>query len=135
MKNIDFVSKIKENPMGVMATQEGTYSKTRMFQFLFAENEKIFFCTNSEKAVYQQIINNDNVSFCTHGSDYTSSIAVSGKAIFIDDKKIKEKVLEENPMIQSIYQSADNPVFKVFYIDVKYIEQFDFASGTVINEL
>jgi len=135
MTKIDFTSKLQENPMGVMATQDGACSKTRMFQFLFAENEKVFFCTNSEKSVYQQIINNDNVSFCTHGNDYTSSIAISGKAIFIDDKNIKEKVLAENPMIQNIYQSADNPIFKIFYIDVKYIEQFDFVNGTVINEL
>ena len=42
---------------------------------------------------------------------------ISGENTFTKDKKIKEKVLELNPMLKNIYKSADDPIFEVFYLE------------------
>jgi len=45
------------------------------------------------------------------------TVRLSGEVIFIDDLALKKKIFEKQPGIQAIYNSADNPVFEVFYIE------------------
>ena len=125
---IDYAAILKENPNGVLATQDGQGVKTRVFQFQFVEGEKVYFCTNSEKPVYSQLKANPNVSFCVPG-DFSPVLSLNGKAIFIDDVALKTRVLDENPLIKTIYNSPDNPIFKLFYIDVEEVETFGFSEG------
>ena len=51
---INYAEILKANPNGVLATQEENKVKTRVFQYLFADGKKVYFCTNSEKPVYKQ---------------------------------------------------------------------------------
>ena len=126
----DFVSVLKANPVGVMATQDEQSVKTRILQFLFADGNKAYFCTSSKKPVYAQLKKNQSVSFCAHPADFTPVVSINGKAVFSDDKALKARVLEENPMIKYIYNNPDNPVFKLFYVDVKKVETFSFTEGS-----
>ena len=52
---------------------------------------------------------------------------MNGKAVFVDDIALKIRALDETPPIKGIYNTPDNPVFKLFYIDVKKVETFSFA--------
>ncbi|MDR0920756.1 MAG: pyridoxamine 5'-phosphate oxidase family protein [Lactobacillales bacterium] len=122
---IDFVSHFKECPLGVLATRDREGVKTRMFQFLFADDKKLYFSTSSSKAVYKQLEANPNVSFCSHYPDLSVVVSISGKAVFTDDREMKEKILEKDEEIKKIHLTADNPEFKVFYIHVEEVEQFD----------
>ena len=126
---VDFAGILKENPTGVFATREGDKVRTRVFQYLFAEDNKLYFCTNSEKSVYKQLQANPNVSFCVYPQDYSLVLSVNGKAVFVEDRALKARALDENPPIKGIYQGPDNPVFKIFYIDVEEIETFTFSEG------
>lgn len=125
----DFVSVLAKNPNGVLATKKGDKLATRVFQYLFADGNKVYFCTSSEKPVYRQLIEDANVSFCTFPSDYSPVISVNGRVTFIDDAALKARALDENPSIKAIYKSADNPVFKLFYINAHEIETFSFSEG------
>ena len=125
----DFASILKENPNGVLASQNGHKVKTRVFQYLFSEENKVYFCTSSEKPVFAQIKAHPYVSFCTHTANYTPVVSVSGKAIFVEDMALKARALEENPGIKDIYKRPDNPVFSLFYIEVEEVETFSFAEG------
>ena len=126
---IDYAALLKATPNGVLATQDGQGVKTRVFQFLFFEGNKVYFCTSSEKPVYAQIQTNPNVSFCTYPVNFSPVLSVNGKAVFVDDIALKARALEENPGIKGIYNTPDNPVFKLFYIDVKEVETFSFTEG------
>ena len=126
---INYAEILKANPNGVLATQDGNKVKTRVFQYLFADGNKVYFCTNSEKPVYKQIQANPNVSFCTFPQNFTPVLSINGKAVFVEDMALKTKALEENPPIKGIYQTPDNPIFKVFYISVEEVETFSFAEG------
>ena len=126
----DYVSVLKANPSGVLATQNGEGVGTRVFQFLFADGNKVYFCTSSLKPVYEQITAKPNVSFCTYPADFNPVISVNGEAVFVDDIALKTRALDENPPIKAIYNTPDNPVFKLFYIDVKEVETFSFEEGS-----
>jgi len=126
---INYAEILKANPNGVLATQDGNKVKTRVFQYLFADGKKVYFCTNSEKPVYKQLQANPNVSFCTFPQDFTPVLSINGKAVFVEDKTLKARALDENPPIKGIYQTADNPIFKIFYVEVEEVETFSFAEG------
>lgn len=126
---IDFISILSKNPNGVLATQDGQKVKTRVFQYLFASENKVYFCTGNDKPVYEQLNKNPEVSFCTYSPDFSPVISVNGKAVFVDDMNLKKRTLDENPHIKSIYKSADNPIFELFYIDVEQIDTFSFSDG------
>jgi uncharacterized pyridoxamine 5'-phosphate oxidase family protein len=126
---INYADLLKATPNGVLATQDGQGVKTRVFQYLFSEGNKVYFCTSSEKPVYAQIKANPNVSFCTHPANFSPVLSINGKAIFVDDMALKTRALDENPGIKGIYKTPDNPVFTLLYIDVKEVETFSFAEG------
>lgn len=126
---INFTEILKSNPNGVFATQDGNKVKTRVFQYLFADGNKVYFCTNSEKPVYKQLKDNPYVSFCTNMQNCTPVLSINGKVTFTEDKALKTRALEDNPMIKTIYQSPDNPVFKLLYIEVEEVETFSFDEG------
>ncbi len=126
---INFTEILKSNPNGVFATQDGNKVKTRVFQYLFADGNKVYFCTNSEKSVYKQLKANPNVSFCTYPQDFAPVLSLNGKVIFVEDIELKKRALDENPPIKGIYQTPDNPIFKIFYIDIEEVETFSFTEG------
>lgn len=125
----NFVAVLKDNPNGVLATEDNGKLKTRVFQYLFSEGNKVYFCTSSEKPVYAQLQANPEVSFCTYPHNFTPVVSVNGKAVFVEDIGLKTRALDENPGIKGIYNTPNNPVFKIFYIDVEEVETFSFADG------
>lgn len=129
MKMINYQEILKANPNGVLATQDGCNVKTRVFQYLFADGNKVYFCTSSQKPVYDQLQANPNVSFCTYPQNFTPVLSINGKAVFVEDMALKTRALDENPGIKGIYNTPDNPIFKIFYIDVEEVETFSFAEG------
>lgn len=126
---IDYQALLQANPNGVMATGDGGKIKTRVFQYLFADGNKVYFCTSNEKPVYRQIKGNPYVSFCTYPADFSPVLSVNGRAVFVPDMALKARALDENLGIKGIYKSADNPTFELFYIDVEEVETFSFAEG------
>jgi uncharacterized pyridoxamine 5'-phosphate oxidase family protein len=127
---IDYTAILKANPAGVLATQAGKNVKTRVFQYLFAEDKKVYFCTSNQKPVYAQLQANPQVSFCTYVSGFNPVLSVNGKAVFVNDLALKTRALDENPPIKGIYKTPDNPIFQLFYIDVEEIETFSFTEGS-----
>jgi uncharacterized pyridoxamine 5'-phosphate oxidase family protein len=126
---IDYVSILKANPNGVLATHDGEMLRTRVFQYLFADGNKVYFCTNSEKQVYAQLKAKPNVSFCTYPADFSQVLSINGKAAFVEDMALKTRVMDENPMIKGLYASAENPIFKLFYVDVAEVTVFSLSEG------
>ena len=43
-------------------------------------------------------------------------LRIAGKVEFIDDLEIKQKVIDANNLVKSLYESGDNPIFEVFTI-------------------
>ena len=102
---IDYAAILKANPNGVLATQDGQGTRTRVFQYLFSEGSQVYFCTNSQKPVYAQLKANPGVSFCTYPADFNPVLSINGQAVFVDDLALKTRALDENPSIKGIYNT------------------------------
>ena len=126
----DFANLLSANPNGVLASRSGEAVKTRVFQCLFSQGQKVFFCTSREKEVYKQLAADQNISFCAYPSDFSPVVSISGKTVFSEDPALKARALNENPMIKEIYKSPDNPIFVLFYLEVEEVKTFSFADGT-----
>ncbi|MDR0952668.1 MAG: pyridoxamine 5'-phosphate oxidase family protein [Elusimicrobiota bacterium] len=120
---------LKKNPNGVLATQDGNKVATRVFQYLFTEGGKVYFCTSNDKPVYKQLQANPYASFCTYAPDFAPVLSVNGRAVFVEDLALKTRALDENPAIKAIYGGADNAAFKLFYIEPEALQTFTFAEG------
>ena len=129
-KMIDFSSFLKENLNGIFTTVENGKPKSRAFQFLFSDGKKVYFCTENNKAVYKQIKENPNVSFCVHKPDFSYVLSISGKVTFTNDINLKEKALNKYPALKEIFKIPSNPVFELFYVDVEEVDTFDFVNGS-----
>lgn len=97
--------------------------------FFSSQGSKVYVRTSSEKPVYAQLTANPAVSFCTYPQDFLPVLSVNGKAVFVEDMALKTRALEENPGIKGIYDTPENPVLKIFYINVKEVDTFSFSDG------
>lgn len=117
---------LAENPMGFLATVENGEPRVRPWGFLFEENGKIYFCTNTTKDVYKQLQAKPFIEFSTKTSN-SLWVRLRGKITFTEDMKIKERILREKALVKSTYHTADNPIFKVFYIEHGVASISDFS--------
>ncbi len=107
---------LKENVNGFLATVEDGMPRVRPFGFMLEEDGKLFFCTNSLKNVYKQLQTVPYIEY-TAVTKGMVTIRVRGKIEFCEDIDMKKKVLELHEPVKKGYKSADNPIFKVFYIE------------------
>jgi len=102
--------------------------KVRPFQFMLEEEGRLYFCTSNQKDVCKEMRQNPHVELCVSGEDF-SWIRLSGKVVFADNQQIKEKIIETNSLVKSIYKTAGNPVFEIFYLDQAHAVIADFSGN------
>lgn len=112
----EVVKFLTENPVQYLATvgRDGK-AKCRPFMFCFEQDGKLWFCTNSTKDVYKDMQANPNIEVSVSSPAY-AWIRLNGKAVFENNMKIKEGCMS-NPIVKGQYDSADNPIFEVFYLE------------------
>ena len=112
----EVVKFLNENKMGNLATVENREPRVRPWGFMFEEDGKFYFCTANTKDVYKQLKSTPFVEFTATSSQF-GWVRLRGEIKFCIDLKIKEKVLKTVPMVESMYKTADNPIFEVFFIE------------------
>ena len=124
----EVVTFLQENPVQYLATvgRDGK-PKCRPFMFCFEREGKLWFCTNNTKEVYKDLQENPYVEVSTSSPAY-AWVRLSGKAVFADDRAVKEGCME-NPIVKGQYQSADNPIFVVFYLEGAKAVLADFSGN------
>lgn len=112
----EVVRLLKENHYGFLATVNNGKPRVRPFGFMFEEEGKLYFCTNSNKDVYHQLKAVPEVEYSATSKEMVT-VRISGQVSFCEDLDKKEKALNSSALVKRIYQTADNPIFKVFYIE------------------
>ncbi len=97
-----------------LATIDGDKPRVRPFGAVMEKDGKIYFCTNNQKDVYRQMRKNPNIeiSATKENGDW---LRLSGKAVFDSSKDTKQTMLDECPVLKTMY-SADDGKFEIFYI-------------------
>ena len=119
---------LNENPVQYLATVglDGR-GKCRPFMFCFEREGKLWFCTNSTKEIYKEMQANPYVEVTVSSPAY-AWLRIAGKAVFEDNLPVKEGCMAY-PLVKGIYQSADNPIFEVFYLDEARAVIADFSGN------
>ena len=119
---------LNANPVQYLATvgRDGK-AKCRPFMFCLEEEGKLWFCTNNQKDVYKDMQENPEVEVSVSDSTY-AWIRLNGRAVFENDMKVKEECMR-NPIVKGQYNTADNPVFEVFYLDNPHGVIADFSGN------
>ena len=124
-KVVEFLQK---NPVQYLATvgRDGK-AKCRPFMFCFEQDGKLWFCTNNTKDVYKDMLANPEVEVSVSSPEY-AWIRLHGKAVFENNMSVKEDCMN-NPIVKGQYQTADNPIFEVFYLENPHGVIADFSGN------
>ena len=120
---------LNANPVQYLATvgRDGK-AKCRPFMFAGEMDGKLWFCTNSTKDVYKDMQQNPEIEISVSSPEY-AWIRVHGTAVFVNDMSVKEMCLE-NPIVKGQYETADNPIFEVFYLKDAHGAIADFSGNS-----
>ena len=112
---IDFAN---ENKLCYLATAEGDQPRVRALGFWFADDTGFYFQTGDMKSLYHQLRANPNAEACFyhHAGVMGTMLRVSGVVEFVNDLKLKEKVLEERPFLKSYGLTINHPGLIIFRI-------------------
>lgn len=124
----EVVEFLQNNPVQYLATV-GRDGKPGCRPFMFATEQdgKLWFCTNSTKDVYRDLQENPYVQLSVASPEY-AWIRLDGRAVFVDDRAVKE-ICMTNPIVKGQYQTADNPIFEVFYLEDAHAVIADFSGN------
>ena len=106
---------LTDNPTFYLATLDGNEPKVRPFGFIMEYEGKLYFCTSNTKNVSKQLKANPNFEISTTSDSY-EWIRLKGQAIFDSSIAAKTKAFEAAPFLADTYQTPENPLFQVFYI-------------------
>ena len=120
---------LNENPVQYFATVglDGR-PKVRPFQFMLEQDGKLYFCTNNTKEVYKEMQNTPYVEIVTSSSTF-AWMRLSGKVTFSNDLEIKKAIIEASPLVKSLDQTAENPIFEILYLDEANAVIADFSGN------
>ena len=107
---------LQANPVQYLATvgRDGK-AKCRPFMFSGEMDGKLWFCTNNTKAVYKDMQKNPEIEISV-SSPFYAWIRLHGKALFEKNMAVKEMCIAIT-IEKSQYQTAENPIFEVFYLE------------------
>lgn len=110
---------LEENPVEYLATLglDGE-AKVRPIMYYFEENGKLYFCTSNKKPMFRELQANPKFELTAASPEFVW-LRITGEVEFIDDLKIKQKVIDSNDLVKELYGSGDNPDFEVFTISGK----------------
>lgn len=119
---------LQANPVQYLATvgRDGK-AKCRPFMFALEQDGKLWFCTNNQKDVYKDMQANPEIEVSVSSPEY-AWLRLHGRAVFEDNRAVKEACMA-NPIVKGQYQTADNPIFEVFYIEKAHGVIADFSGN------
>ena len=111
---------LKANPVFHLATVDEGKGRVRPFGFVMKRNNLLYFCTNTTKDVYRQLVASPEIEISDKGADDTW-LRIRGKVAFDGSKEAKAQAFDESANLLRIYpKGAEDETFITFYfVDAK----------------
>lgn len=95
--------------------------KVRPVQYMVVYDDKLWFCTNSQKDMFKELSANPYVDLCgsrlMENEIDTAWIRMSAKVVFEENLTVKKMIMEKSSIVHQLYKNdANHPLFKVFYL-------------------
>lgn len=99
--------------------------KVRPVQYMILRDDKLWFCTNSEKAMYAELQKSPFIDLCGSRMQKdeitTAWIRFSAEGVFPAESEeirgIKKAIMQKSKIVRELYNNnQEHPLFKVFYL-------------------
>ena len=114
----DCIQFANANPLCYIATAEGDQPRVRALGFWFADETGFYLQTGDVKEFYRHLKKNPKTEICFyhHEGSIGKMLRISGKAEFLDDRALKERVMRERPFLKNFGLTAESPGLIIFRI-------------------
>jgi pyridoxamine 5'-phosphate oxidase len=114
----DCIKFSNENPICYLATADDDQPRVRALGFWFADETGFYFQTSTVKEIPHQLKRNPKTEICfyKHEGMIGTMLRISGNAEFINDIRLREKVLIDRPFLKSFGATVSSPMLVLFRI-------------------
>ena len=114
----DCVAFATKNQVAWFATLDGDQPRVRALGMWFADKNGFYFQIGGMKDLYKQIQANPRVEFAFYqpGGMAGTMLRVAGKVEFLNDPKLKKKVLEDRPFLKKFGLTEESPLLVLFRV-------------------
>lgn len=106
----------------MVITNNHPFPAARPFGIAMAQNDKLYLCTNKQKDVYKQIVNDNHLQIVGKKINSREWIRVNALAKPDDNMDLKTEMFKQYPLLKSIYDNPQNPLFVLLELDIKDYE-------------
>jgi pyridoxamine 5'-phosphate oxidase len=113
-----YIKFANENPNSYIATADGNQPRVRGMLLWFADKTGLYYNTGAFKDLYKQMKANQKVEVCFFNpkSKSMDQMRVTGQIEFINDLKIRERLVEARPFLKQMGFAPENPDLIVFRV-------------------
>ena len=109
---------IKECGTFFVLTFNNDFPAGRPFGAIMEYNNNLYISTSDTKSVYKQLAEHNKVQIVALRNGTRDWVRVSGIATECVDPTIKQRMLEECPVLTKHFSSADAPHYSLFQIEI-----------------
>jgi pyridoxamine 5'-phosphate oxidase len=114
----DCIQFTNENKTCYVATADGDQPRVRALGFWFADETGFYFQTSTIKEFPRELAKNPKIEVCfyQHSGMIGTMLRITGIVEFLNDAKLKEKVLEDRPFLKNFGLTLGDPRLVIFRI-------------------
>lgn len=109
---------LKECGYFYVLTLNGGFPAGRPFGAVMEYDNKLYISTNSENQVHKQLRENGNIQILSKKERTREWLRITGKATECEDMKMKQKMLDECPILSKHFSSAEEEKYLLFQVEV-----------------
>lgn len=113
---------LKECGSFFVLTINGNYPAGRPFGAVMEIDEDLYLSTNDMNEAHKQMRKNEHIQIVAKKPESREWIRITGVASECDDKDLKERMLEECPILQSRFDAVGIEHFVMFKVKVENVE-------------
>ncbi|MFB3895486.1 MAG: pyridoxamine 5'-phosphate oxidase family protein [bacterium] len=134
MTKQEIIEFINTNQVCNLATVEGNQPRVRGMMTYQADETGIIFHTGNKKDLYQQLLKNPLVELCYFNPKTNMQIRVTGKAMIIDDLKLKQEIVEARPFMKPWVDQFGYELLIVFKVVDCIAQIWTFETNLALKE-
>ena len=113
---------LKECGSFFVLTLNGDYPAGRPFGAVMEVGDDLYLSTNDLNEAHKQMRGNGHIQIVAKKPDSREWIRITGQAAECDDPALKNKMLEECPILQQRFDAVGMEHFLLFKVEVKNVE-------------
>lgn len=108
---------LKECKYFYVLTINGDYPAGRPFGAVMEHEGKLYISTNNQNQAHKQLRENENIQILAKKEGTREWLRITGKATECTDIDVKQKMLEECPVLSKHFSSADEEKYLLFQVE------------------